>query len=62
MHGQPGVGHKSEAIAIVGAYFATGRGQTLAKGGATHVRLYAHRSKGDPLMDAPSKDCKLTTL
>ena len=30
MHGQPGAGHKSEVIAIVGTYFAAGRGQVLA--------------------------------
>ena len=43
MHVQPGAGHKSEAIAMAGAYFAAGGGQALAKGCATHVRTQERR-------------------
>ena len=55
MHVQSGAGHKGEAIAMVGAYFAAGRGQTLAEGGTTHVCAQERRRP----TDGCSKDGKL---
>ena len=56
MHVQSGAGHKSEVIAMDGAYFAAERRQALVQGCATHVCTQERRRP----TNGCSKDGKLT--